>query len=548
MILVWLIVIPLAAGVLAWIAARWSGVAARWTSLGATALCFILSLVLWYRYGREGGLATTGTWLVEVDWSWIPALGIRFHLAVDGLSLLLVVLTFLLGLVSVLTSWREIREGVGFFHLNLMWILAGITGVFLAVDLFLFYFAWELMLVPMYLLIAVWGHERRTYAAVKFFIFTQACGLLMLISILALYFIHHAATGVYTFQYDELLGTVMAPGTAFLIMLGFFIGFAVKLPVFPLHPWLPDAHTEAPTAGSVILAGLLLKTGAYGLLRFVLPLFPEASQQFAPVAMVLAVIGIIYGAIMAFAQTDLKRLVAYTSVTHLGFVLLGIYVWTDLALQGAVISMIGHGIGTGSLFMLVGQLQERTHTRDMGRLGGLWATVPRMSGIAMFFAMGSMGLPGLAEFVGEFLVLLGTYRAGYVGLTIAAVVGVVLTTLYALRFIQGAYHGPNTHHWSIPDLGARELAIFVPMMAILLWIGLYPQPVIDTFDATMQNLRQYAVESVEAGNQPASGPIDASIAGAANGPVDGAADEAVGPAVNGAEDRAVNGSPQPMNR
>lgn len=534
MILVWLIVIPLAAGVLAWIVGRWSGVAARWTSLGATALGFVLSLVLWYQYGREGGLATTGTWLVEVDWSWIPALGIRFHLAMDGLSLLLVVLTFLLGLVSVLTSWREISEGIGFFHLNLMWILAGITGVFLATDLFLFYFAWELMLVPMYLLIAVWGHERRTYAAVKFFIFTQACGLLMLISILALYFIHHAATGVYTFQYDELLGTVMAPGTALLVMLGFFIGFAVKLPAFPLHPWLPDAHTEAPTAGSVILAGLLLKTGAYGLLRFVLPLFPEASQRFAPVAMVLAVIGIIYGAIMAFAQTDLKRLVAYTSVTHLGFVLLGIYVWTDLALQGAVISMIAHGIGTGSLFMLVGQLQERTHTRDMGRLGGLWATVPRMSGIAMFFAMGSMGLPGLGEFVGEFLVLLGTYRAGYIGLTIAAVIGVLLTTLYALRFIQRAYHGPNTHHWSIPDLGGRELGIFVPMMAILLWLGLYPQPVIDTFEATMQDLRQYAAESIEAGNRAVNGPID--------GPLIGATDEAVSRAVNREANEAINGA------
>ncbi|HUY14621.1 MAG TPA: NADH-quinone oxidoreductase subunit M [Terriglobia bacterium] len=503
MILLWLIGIPLAAGILAWMFARWSDLAARWISLLSTILCFALSLGLWRRYAGEAHLLSNGKWFIEVNAIWIPQLGIHFHLAMDGLSLLMVALTFLLGIMSVLTSWREIKQGVGFFHLNLMWILAGIVGVFLAVDLFLFYFAWELMLVPMYFLIAVWGHERRTYAAVKFFIFTQACGLLMLISILALYLIHHSETGVYTFEYKDLLGTSMAPHTAFLIMLGFFIGFAVKLPMFPLHPWLPDAHTQAPTAGSVILAGLLLKTGAYGLIRFVIPLFPQASHQFAPVAMTLAVIGIIYGAVMAFAQTDLKRLVAYTSVSHLGFVLLGIYAWNDLALQGALISMICHGISTGSLFMLVGQLQERTHTREMGKLGGLWATIPRMSGVAMFFAMGSMGLPGLGDFVGEFLVLLGTYKAGFTGWAIAATIGVLFSTLYALRFIQRAYHGPNTNHWSIPDLAAREVIIYVPMMAILLWLGLYPQLVLRTFQPAMRNLQRSASnrQSFEAANR-----------------------------------------------
>ena len=235
----------------------------------------------------------------------------------------------------MLASWTEIQEAVGFFHLNLLWVLAGIAGVFLAMDLFLFYFAWELMLVPMYFLIAIWGHERRVYAAVKFFLFTQLSGLLMLIAILALYFAHHTATGIFTFEYADLLGTPLSPHAALWIMLGFFVAFAVKLPMFPLHTWLPDAHTEAPTAGSVVLAGLLLKTGAYGLLRFVMPLFPAAARAFAPVAMVLAVIGILYGAILAFAQTDLKRLVAYTSVSHLGFVLLGIFAWNKLALQGA---------------------------------------------------------------------------------------------------------------------------------------------------------------------------------------------------------------------
>ena len=293
------------------------------------------------------------------------------------------------------------------------------------------------------------------------------------------------------------MNTPLSRQAALLAMLGMFTGFAVKLPMFLLHPWLPDAHTEAPTAGSVILAGLLLKTGAYGLLRFVLPLFPEASRDFAPAAMMLAVAGIVYGAVMAFAQTDLKRLVAYTSVSHLGFVLLGIYARNDWALEGALVSMVAHGISTGSLFMLVGQLQERTHTREMDRLGGLWATIPRLSGVAMFFAMGSMGLPGLGDFVGEFLVLMGTYYAGYIGLTVAASVGVLFSTLYALKFIQRAYQGPNTHHWAIPDLAPREALIYVPMILVLVWLGVYPQPIIRTFQPAMQAIQQSANKTRE---------------------------------------------------
>ncbi len=282
--------------------------------------------------------------------------------------------------MSVLVSWTEIQYQVGFFHFNLLWILAGIAGVFLAVDLFLFYFAWELMLIPMYFLIAIWGHEHRRYAAVKFFLFTQLSGLLMLIAILALYFAHHNATGVYTFEYGELLGTPLAPATEMWIMLGFFTAFAVKLPVVPLHTWLPDAHTEAPTAGSVILAGLLLKTGAYGMIRFVVPLFPHAAAPLRAGGHVLGVAGILYGAVLAFSQTDLKRLVACTSVSHLGFVLLGIFAWNSLALEGAVMTMIAHGISTGALFVIVGALQERIHTRDIwphGRPVGRGAAAER---------------------------------------------------------------------------------------------------------------------------------------------------------------------------
>jgi NADH-quinone oxidoreductase subunit M len=491
MILLWLILILLIAGALAWLAARWSPTAARWISLGAVALDLALTLGLWARHSGGVRLTSQRMWLEQLDRPWIGEFGIHFHLAMDGLSLLLLVLTFFLGIMAVLASWTEIRDGVGFFHLNLLWILAGITGVFLAADLFLFYFAWELMLVPMYFLIAIWGHEHRVYAAVKFFIFTQLGGLLMLIAILALYFIHHATTGTYTFEYEQLLDTPIARHTAFWIMLGFFIAFAVKLPMIPLHTWLPDAHTEAPTAGSVILAGLLLKTGAYGMLRYVIPLFPEAAHEFAPVAMSLAVAGILYGAILAFAQSDLKRMVAYTSVSHLGFVLLGIFAGTHLALEGAVVTMISHGISTGALFIIAGALQERMHTRELERMSGLWSTMPRLSGAALFFALGSLGLPGLGDFVGEFLVLLGTYRVS-VPLAALATVGVLGATLYGLKLVQSAFHGPNVHHWNLPDLAPREMFVMALMIVVLLWLGLYPRPVLTAFGPVIDVLRQYA--------------------------------------------------------
>ena len=487
MILLCLILIPLISGILAWAAARWSTRVARSIALFATLADFVLTLHLWIANAHAG----LTTWFAQADWPWIPQFGIRFHLAIDGLSLLLLMLTFFLGALSVLASWREITEAVGFFHLNLLWILAGIAGVFLAVNLFLFYFAWELMLVPMYFLIAIWGHENRVYAAVKFFIFTQLSGLLMLIAILALFFLHHSATGAYSFEYQDLLGTPMSATAEMWMMLGFFVAFAVKLPVVVLHTWLPDAHTEAPTAGSVILAGLLLKTGAYGMLRFVLPLFPHAAHAFAPVAMALGVAGILYGAVLAFGQSDLKRLVAYTSVSHLGFVLLGIFVWNGLALQGALMTMICHGISTGALFILAGALQDRIHTREMDQMGGLWSTAPRLSGAALFFALASLGLPGLGDFVGEFLVLLGTYERSIL-LAVLAAIGVLFATFYALRLVQRAFQGPNTHSWRIPDLAPREGIAMALMIAALLWLGLYPRPVLDTFRPAMARLEQLA--------------------------------------------------------
>jgi NADH-quinone oxidoreductase subunit M len=485
MILIWLIVILLVAGILAALTDRWNRQLPRWISMIAIGVDVILAAGIWA--GRS--VSATRPWLDEVDMNWVPSFGIHFHLAVDGLSLLMLILTFFLGIISVLASWTEIREKVGFFHLNLMWVLAGIAGVFLAVDLFLFYFAWELMLVPMYFLIVIWGHERRVYAAAKFFLFTQCSGLLMLIAILALYFIHHQKTGVYTFEYSELLGTQLGSSAELWIMLGFFVAFAVKLPVVPLHTWLPDAHTEAPTAGSVILAGLLLKTGAYGMLRFVIPLFPRGAHEFTPVALVLAVVGIVYGAVMAFSQTDLKRLVAYTSVSHLGFVLLGIFSWNPLALQGAIMTMVCHGLSTGALFVLVGGLQERLHTRDLANMGGLWAVAPRLSGAALFFSLASLGLPGMGDFVGEFLVLLGSYKIS-VTITVVATLGILASTFYALRMVQRAFQGPNTHAWQFSDLTPREGLMVAAMIVGLLWLGLYPQPVFNTFGPALDNLQR----------------------------------------------------------
>ncbi len=494
MILAWLIIVPVLGGILAWVSGETSPKATRWISLIAIAIDFVIALVLWGEHFNSLNLMEQGKWLVELRTDWIPQLGINFFLAMDGLSLLMILLTGFLGIVSVVASWTEIQERVGAFHFNLLWVLGGVIGVFLALDLFLFYFFWEMMLIPMYFLIAVWGHEERTYASIKFFIFTQASGLLMLVSILALYFIHYAQSGVLSFSYDQLLGTQMSPKAALLVMLGFFIAFTVKLPAVPFHTWLPDAHTEAPTAGSVILAGLLLKTGAYGLLRFVVPLFPGAAMQIAPVASVMGVIGIIYGAILAFGQNDMKRLVAYTSVSHLGFVLLGIFSWNELALQGAVVEMICHGFSTGALFIIVGRVMELTHTRDMDLMGRLWEDVPRMGAIAMFFAMASLGLPGLGNFIGEFLVLAGSFQV-YPVLTMVASVGLVAGTIYSLWLIQRAFQGEKRKQWHIPDFGFRYLIILGAMIIVLVWIGLIPQPIIKTAQPALHTLQRRASEN-----------------------------------------------------
>ena len=474
MILAGLIILLMGCGVLAWLAGRWNNTLPRIISLFGISIQLLVVVWIWLTH-QQGSV--TGQWIITYTHSWIPAFGIQIKFGIDGLSLLMIALTAFLGLLSVLTSWKEIKHRVGFFHFNLLFVLAGITGVFLSLDLFLFYFSWEVMLIPMYFLISIWGNENRTYASYKFFLFTQGSGLLMFLSILGLYLIHGQHTGVFTFDYEHLLGTVMAPQTAFLLMLGFVIAFIVKLSTVPFHSWLPDAHTQAPTAGSVLLAGLLLKTGAYGLIRFVLPLFPQASHQFAPVAMVLGVVSILYGAKLAFAQTDLKRLIAYISVSHMGFILLGIYAFNEMAMQGVVMQMVAHGISTGALFIIAGTLHERIQTRDIGQMGGLWAKIPKMGAMGLVFIMASLGLPGLGNFVAEFLILTGSFMANQT-LTIIAALGLVAATIYALRIMQKVFYGKEQKIWVIADFSIREMCIMITLVIAVVWMGLFPSAVL----------------------------------------------------------------------
>ena len=494
MILAWLIILLMGCGLLAWLAGRWNNTLPRIISLTGIAVQLFVVAWLWLNHGHRDG---SGRWIAGYTHSWIPSFGIQIKLGVDGLSLLMLALTSFLGILSVLASWKEIKDRVCFFHFNLLFVLAGITGVFLSLDLFLFYFSWEVMLIPMYFLISIWGNENKVYAAYKFFLFTQASGLLMFLSILGLYLVHGQHTGFYTFDYEQLLGTVMAPQTAFLLMLGFVIAFIVKLSTVPFHSWLPDVHTQAPTAGSVILAGLLLKTGAYGLIRFVLPLFPQASHQFAPIAMVLGVISILYGAKLAFAQTDLKRLIAYVSVSHMGFILLGIYAFNAMAMQGVVMQMVVHGVSTGALFIIAGALHERIHTRDIGQMGGLWSKMPKMGAMALIFVMASLGLPGLGNFVAEILILIGSFSANKT-LTVIATIGLVAATIYSLRIMQKVFYGKEQKHWIVADFGFREMGIMISLSVVIIWLGLFPASVLNLAKSAVVSLSAITNKQVQA--------------------------------------------------
>jgi len=421
--------------------------------------------------------------------SWIPQWGIEYRLGVDGISLFLVLLTTVLTPIVVLASWGDIERRVKEFFAFLLVLETGMLGTLVALDMILFYVFWEVMLVPMYFLIGVWGGPRRVYAAIKFVLFTMVGSLLMLVAIIYCGGRVKAATGAFAFGYDRFLALQFAPSEQLFLFAAFALAFAIKVPVFPLHTWLPDAHTEAPTGGSVILAGVLLKMGTYGFLRFALPLFPVAAVVAAPVIVALAVVGIVYGALVATVQPDLKKLVAYSSVSHLGFVMLGLFALTPTAVAGAVYQMLNHGLSTGGLFLLVGMIYERRHTRRIADFGGLWGVIPVYAAFFLVVMFASVGLPGLNGFVGEFLILLGAFGP-WPRATAIATSGVILGALYLLWMYQRVVFGPLVHEENarLTDLRGREVAVLVPVVGLCLVMGLYPAPFLTRIQPSIDHI------------------------------------------------------------
>src|SRR5258706_1716578 len=466
--------------------------AARQVTFWLFVLELVVSIVLWWAFNP----ADTG-WQAPIDVAWIPTWGVRFTLGVDGIALMMVLLTTFIMPLSILGSWTSIRTNVRSYYGLLLILSSGMIGVFLARDLFLFYVMWEVMLVPMYFIIGIWGGERRIYASLKFFVYTFLPSLLMLVAIIYLGLHAKNAAGTPDFSYDHILAAGSLTDTAVkYLFAALFLAFAVKVPIFPFHTWLPDAHVEAPTAGSVILAGIMLKMGTFGFMRFALPLFPGAAMNptVRMIILILALIGIIYGALVAMVQPDFKKLVAYSSVSHLGFVMLGIFALTLQSVQGALMVMINHGISTGALFLLVGIIYERRHSRLIDSYGGIARVVPMFAAVLTFVSLSSVGLPGTNGFVGEFLVLIGSFRT-YPVLTVIATTGVIFSPGYLLWTLQRVFFKPldkreNEH---LPDLNKRELALLVPLIAAIIWLGVYPAPVL----RRMQGSAQLLVDRVE---------------------------------------------------
>ena len=466
----------------------------KWTALLFSIATFVVSLILAIEFKSDQGLQ------FETNKLWISAfdLGIHYHVGVDGLSLWLVLLTTLLVPLSLISSWDSIHKRQREYLMSILALETGMIGVFVAMDFFLFYLYWEVMLVPMYLLIGVWGGERRVYAAIKFVIYTVVGSLLMLAGIIALYYAHGQAAGAFTFDIPIITNNirhgvlVLSPATQSWLFLAFGLAFFIKVPLFPFHTWLPDAHVEAPTAGSVILAGVLLKMGTYGLMRFNLPLFPDASREWAPIVCILAVIGIIYGALVAMVQPDMKKLVAYSSVSHLGFVVLGIFSFTDKGMQGALYQMLNHGISTGALFVIVGMIYDRRHTRMIAEFGGLANVMPVYSALFLIVTLSSIALPLLNGFVGEFLVLIGTYTSTvlpYARLFASlAAIGMILSAVYMLWMYQRVIYGKVTNpaNEKLVDLNFREKLVLAPMIALIFFMGVYPRLFLSQSDAAVR--------------------------------------------------------------
>ncbi|HUF50294.1 MAG TPA: NADH-quinone oxidoreductase subunit M [Longimicrobiales bacterium] len=459
---------------------------AKHVALAVALLTFVVSLPLWFGFN-----AATAAFQFGVQAPWIPEWGIRYMVGVDGISVLLVLLTTALFPIAILGSYRYITVKNRPFYAMMLLLEAGVLGVFVSLDLFLFFMFWEIMLVPMYFIIGIWGGERRIYAAIKFFLYTAVGSLLMLVAILYLALKHREINGLLSFSYFDLLRLPLTFTEQCWLFGAFALAFLIKVPVFPFHTWLPDAHVEAPTPGSVILAAVLLKLGAFGFLRYLLPLFPHAAVHptIVTVLMTLALIGIIYGAWVAAVQPDAKKLVAYTSVAHMGFVVLGIFALTIQGIQGAMIVMLSHGLSTGALFLLIGMLYERRHTRQIDAYGGLAAIAPGFAAVFVFTALASIGLPGTSGFVGEFLALIGTFQT-HPWMAMIAATGVIFAAFYMLPMVQRIFFNAldNPANQRLPDLSRRELVVLAPLVAGMLWLGVYPKPVLERADVTITEL------------------------------------------------------------
>ena len=459
--------------------------------IGASTVTFLVSVYLFIVFD---GSQAEFQFVEKVRW--IGALNVSYHVGVDGISLLLVMITTFLTPLSLLASWDSIKHRIKEFVVFMLFLEFGMLGVYLSIDTFLFYVFWEAMLIPMYFIIGIWGGHERIYAAIKFFLYTMFGSLLMLVAIIWLgYFASTQPEGHFTTNLPELLAiSPKIPATVQMWMfLAFALSFAIKVPLFPFHTWLPDAHVQAPTAGSVVLAGVLLKMGTYGFVRFCLPLFPIATFEFLPYVAILAVVGIIYGALVSLVQTDLKKLVAYSSVSHLGFVVLGIFAMTEEALQGSLIQMVNHGLSTGALFLIVGMLYDRRHTREISDFGGLSRKMPVFATLFMIVMLSSLGLPGLNGFVGEFLILLGSFKSQFLGTSayaVAASVGVILTAVYLLWMYRRVMFGPLTRpeNEALKDLNTREIVVLLPIVVFIVWIGLYPSTFLDKTSKSVEQI------------------------------------------------------------
>lgn len=500
MLLSFLIIIPFFSGFFSFFAFKFKKNLPRWIALISIFLMFFITVYMWFQ--GEFYIFKQDhypNWSYELILPWIPRFGIEFHIAIDGFSFLMLISTLILGVIAVLSSWNEIRTHQGLFYLNFLLVLSGVIGVFIAVDLFLFFFFWEMMVLPMYFLIALWGYQSQEnknciFAANKFFIYTQVSGIIILSSILGLVFSYYTSTNILTFNYNTLLLQTLNLNVEHIIMLGFFLACAIKMPIVPFHGWLPDVHVQSPTCGAVEIIGILLKTAPYALLRYNLVLFPRSTETFIPIIMFLGLLSLFYGAFTAFSQTNIKRLIAYSSISHMGLILIGIYSGNEIAMQGSLIQILSNGISTSALCILSGQLYKRLHTQDMRQMGGLWKYIYWLPGCTLFFSLSNLGMPGTGNFTGEFLILFGLFQSSPF-LSILSSTTIIFSSVYSLHMIHRIFYGSHIRNFKIFFLNKHEISIIIPLIFMLIFLGFNPQKVLDISYNSIHNIQKKFTDS-----------------------------------------------------